>query len=102
MTDAVQIALISLASSSIPALITAWVTAHTRKIALSVKADQVEIVKNVKEIEKQTNSMKDALIVAAGKVGHAAGIADEKDRSNAAKASYVEGVTDEKLRAGNT
>lgn len=78
MTDAVQLALIAAIAGStasiIPSCISAWTAIQTAKI----KSD-------ILRLEKNTNSIKDALVATTAKASHAEGVADEKARVEGSK-----------------
>lgn len=76
MSDAVQIALITALATAIPIMFQHWLSQRALRQQLGQVKD------DVKEIEKATNSMKDALIQTTKEAsllaGHAQGVKDEK------------------------
>jgi hypothetical protein len=91
MTDAVQIALIVGGTSAIPAMFTAFLAfANSAAIRRSerhlntMKADNAAAKVALETLEKNTNSIKDALVKVTGEAEHAKG--------------KLEGAADAKLR----
>ena len=57
----------------------------TLPLMITAIAGLVVVVKKVDDIHHATNSMKDALIKAAGEVGHAQGVKEERERNTRGK-----------------
>lgn len=97
MTDAIliaaiepsaQVALIGLASlivTTIGTLIAAWIALQHAKLSKAVKV----VEEKVQTVEKNTNSMKDALVASTAKASHAEGIIQEKAAETIRKAEIV-------------
>lgn len=74
MTDTVHVALIASAGPTMIGLLNIF---HQVMVARKV----VVMGENLKRVETQTNSIKDALVVATAKASHAEGVKDEKLRA---------------------
>ena len=80
MTDIVQVAIIA---SIGPTAIGLLNILHQVMVARKV----IEMGVNIKRVETQTNSIKDALVASTALASHAEGVRDEKIRASAEKAS---------------
>jgi pilus assembly protein TadC len=79
MSDTVIVAIIAGLTTAIPAMLLSYLNHRALRFKVQEVKDHLHSVKmDVHQIEKATNGMKEALIVAARTEGHAQGVVDEK------------------------
>jgi len=92
-TETIQ--LLTLIISSVTAIVLAWISYKT-SLLTRAQREIVDVQKNVEgqivALEKNTNSIKDALVLATAKLSHAEGKLEGKVEAQAEQAVFAKGV----------
>ena len=92
-TETIQ--LLTLVVTSVTAVVLAWITYKTNVLAKSQK-EIVDVQKSVEgqivALEKNTNSIKDALVATTAKLSHAEGKLEGQVEAKAEQAVFAKGV----------